>query len=312
MRFKYIIISGVVGIGVIGISIRFAIPGRCSKIALTSTTPGFIKNIDPVCDSIIANFSNNIEAGLGLDVSTNQIFWEQNSEKPCFIASITKLMTALIVMEKIYANEISLKDTITATPEASKVGGSRIHIKKGEKFTLEELLKAMIIYSANDASYLTAQYIAGSEGKFVQMMNEKAQNMGFYHTYFSNATGLPPPRKGGEHNISTCVDIAKLALEVIKYPEIRELAATRVDYLRNGAFKLITRNRLLRRYNLVDGLKTGYYREAGWNIVATSFNGTHKVMVIVLGAKSKKAREFIVKRLIKYITAKSPNTIQHS
>ena len=95
-------------------------------------------------------------------------------------------------------------------------------------------------------------------------------------------------------------------------PEIRELAATRVDYLRNGTFKLITRNRLLRRYNLVDGLKTGYYREAGWNIVATSSNGTHKVMIIVLGAKSKKARDFIVEQLIKYITDKSPNTIQHS
>lgn len=264
-----------------------------------------IKNIDPVCDSVVGNFKQNIEAGLGVDILNNEIFWEHNSEKPCYIASLTKLMVALIVMEKVEKGELKLTDTIAVTDEATKIGGSRVYLKKGEVFTLEELLKAMIIYSANDASYLVAQHIGSSEKEFVKMMNNRAWELGLSHTRFWNVTGLPPKKSasGGEegnHNISTCVELAKIAFEVIKYPKIKEWASTKEDYLRNGEFKLTTKNSVMKYCALVDGLKTGYYPEAGWSIVATSLNGTHKVMVIVLGAKSRKARGYIAQHLIEY------------
>jgi D-alanyl-D-alanine carboxypeptidase (penicillin-binding protein 5/6) len=258
----------------------------------------FTKNLSIKYDSIIGKLEERIAAGVGIDVAKKEIFWEKNPKKLCKIASLTKLMVILIVMEKIKKGEIQLIDTVTVTAEASKIGGSQVYLMEGEKFLLEDLLKAMMITSANDASYLVAQYIGGTEENFVKMMNKKAREMGLKYTYFVNSTGLPPDE--GPHNVSNSLDIAKIAFQVIKYPEVMRWASTKVDSFRDGEFVLYTRNRLLWRYSFVDGLKTGYYREAGWNLVATSLKNEKKVMAIILGSKSRRIRDKIAKLLLTY------------
>lgn len=296
-------LKGVCSISVIvGIGIWVLVLLRSNTQTNEFFLPKLLRNNpSPACDSLIGDLKYDIDAGMGLNILTGEIFWEKNSTNTCRIASLTKLMVVLIAMEKIDAGELKLSELITVTPEATQMWGSQVYLKEGEKFRMDELLKAMMIYSANDASYLVAQYIGGTEEIFVRKMNDKARSMGLKDTYFSNSTGLPPPKnKNWAHNISSCVDLAYIALEVIQYPEVMEWAGTRIDYIRNGEFKLQNWNGLLKECEFVDGLKTGFYSEAGYNIVATSTCGDKKVMAIVLGAKSAKVRNKVAKLIIEY------------
>lgn len=294
-----IVISIIVGIGIwVLVFLRTPTESRTTEFFLPKLLR---KNISSVCDSIIGDLKYDIEAGMGLNLLTGEIFWEKSSSKPCRIASLTKLMVVLLVMEKVDEGNLRLSQLITVTPEATRMGGSQVYLKEGERFRLDELLKSMLICSANDCSYLVAQYLGGTEENFVRMMNAKARSMGLNDTYFFNSTGLPPPKnKNGAHNVSSCIDIANIAMRVIEYPEVIKWASTTEDYIRNGEFKLHTWNRLLKECDFVDGLKTGYYREAGYNIVATSVSGDKKVMAIVLGGRTARVRDRIAKSLIEY------------
>jgi D-alanyl-D-alanine carboxypeptidase (penicillin-binding protein 5/6) len=258
------------------------------------------KNLCPECDAIIGDLKDGIEAGAGVNISTGEIFWEKDAEKPCRIASLTKLMVVLMAMETVERGDIALDDIVTVSGESSKMGGSQVYLKEGEEFPLSELMKAMMIASANDAAYLVAEYVGDTKEEFVKRMNRKASMMGLNRTYFSNPTGLPPS-PGDWENISTCTDIAYLAMRVIEYPEVMDWASTEFDYFRDGEFELRTWNSLLKKYDYIDGLKTGYYRKAGWNIVATSLGEEPRVMAIVLGAKSRRARDGVAKALIEYV-----------
>jgi D-alanyl-D-alanine carboxypeptidase (penicillin-binding protein 5/6) len=207
-------------------------------------------------------------------------------------ASVVKLMLALIVMEKFAKGEIKLTDQITASREASRIGGSQVYLKEGETFSLEELMKATLIASGNDAAYALAEHIAGSKDEFVKLMNEKAKALNMSDSEFHSVHGLPPS-KGQEPDFSSSSDLAILGRELLKYPKLIEWTSIKSEPFRDGKFIMNNHNKLLTRMGGVDGLKTGYYRETGFNIVATAQKNGLRFIVVVLGSPKAKTRDDI-------------------
>ncbi|MFA5031739.1 MAG: serine hydrolase [bacterium] len=259
------------------------------------------KKIDPDCERAVQSMEKSIKAGLAFDITTGEIFWEHNSKKECEIASLTKIMVELLAMEKLEAKAVTLDDMVPVTQEASCIRGTRVCLKKGEMFPLESLLRAALVFSANDASHLAGYYIGGcSQEKFIKMMNKRSRELGMSHTKYWNMTGLPPKKHKYEANISNCMDLATVSLQLLKYPCIREWMCTKSFSFRKDAKMKRSTNTLMRNCDLVDGMKTGFYPNAGWNIVATSLCGERKIMVIILGAKSRKTRDDIARKIIQY------------
>lgn len=206
-------------------------------------------------------------------------------------ASVTKLMLAYVVLDKLNKKEINLADKITVSREASKIGGSQVYLKEGEVFTLEELMKATLVASGNDAAYAIAEYVAGSKDEFIKLMNEKAKALGMNDTEFHSVHGLPPS-KGEKEDLSSCHDLAILARELLKYPKIIEWTSIKTEGFRDGKFIMNNHNKLLTKMpDIVDGLKTGYYRDTGFNIVATGKKGDLRFIVVVLGSPTAKIRD---------------------
>jgi D-alanyl-D-alanine carboxypeptidase len=272
-------------------------PGVVEVPAYTHLT----EKLDPACELAVHSMKKSIKAGLAFDITTGEIFWEYNSTKKCEIASLTKIMVELLAMEKLEAKAVTLDDMVAVTQEASCITGTRVRLKKGEIFPLESLLRAALIFSANDASHLAGYYIGGgSKEKFIKMMNKRSLELGMTHTRYWNMTGLPPKKCKSEANISDCMDLATVSLQLLKYPCIREWMCTKSFSFREGAKAKRATNTLMRNCEIVDGLKTGFYPNAGWNIVATSLCGDRKIMVIILGAKSRKTRDDIARKIIRY------------
>ena len=205
-------------------------------------------------------------------------------------ASVVKLMVALVVIEKVNKGEIKLTDQIAASREASKIGGSQVYLKEGETFSLEELMKATLIASGNDAAYAIAEHVAGSKDEFVKLMNEKAKALNMVDSEFHSVHGLPPS-KGQEPDLSSSSDLAILGRELLKYPKIVEWTSIKSEPFRDGKFIMNNHNKLLIRMGGVDGLKTGYYRETGFNIVATAQKNGMRFIVVVLGSPTAKVRD---------------------
>lgn len=205
-------------------------------------------------------------------------------------ASITKLMVASVVMERLATGSLKLTDKITVTKEASKIGGSQVYLKEGEVFTLEELMKAMMVASANDAAYAISVHVAGSKEEMIRLMNEKAKMLGLADTQFHTVHGLPPG-KGEKEDLTSCHDLAILARELINYPKLMEWTAIQSDTFRGGVFTLSNTNKLLGKFAGTDGLKTGYYRETGFNIVATAKRGEMRFIAIIMGSPTGKIRD---------------------
>ncbi|HPP07373.1 MAG TPA: D-alanyl-D-alanine carboxypeptidase family protein, partial [Syntrophorhabdaceae bacterium] len=227
------------------------------------------------------------------EASTGKMLDGENIHEKRPPASITKLMLAYVVMDKLNKKEISLTDKITVSKEAAKIGGSQVYLKEGEVFTLEELMKATLIASGNDAAYAVAEFVAGSKEEFIKLMNEKAKALGMNDTEFNSVHGLPPS-KGQKEDLSSCYDLAILARELLKYPKIIEWTSLKTEAFRDGKFIMNNHNKLLTKMpDIVDGLKTGYYRETGYNIVATGKKGDLRFIVVVLGSPTAKVRDDI-------------------
>ncbi len=227
------------------------------------------------------------------EASTGKMLDGENIHEKRPPASITKLMLAYVVMDKLNKKEISLTDKITVSKEAAKIGGSQVYLKEGEVFTLEELMKATLIASGNDAAYAVAEFVAGSKEEFIKLMNEKAKALGMNDTEFNSVHGLPPS-KGQKEDLSSCYDLAILARELLKYPKIIEWTSLKTETFRDGKFIMNNHNKLLTKMpDIVDGLKTGYYRETGYNIVATGKKGDLRFIVVVLGSPTAKVRDDI-------------------
>jgi D-alanyl-D-alanine carboxypeptidase (penicillin-binding protein 5/6) len=201
-------------------------------------------------------------------------------------------------MEKLSANEIKLTDTITASRDASKMGGSQVFLKEGESFTLEELMKAMLIASANDAAYAIAEFIAGNKDKCVDLMNEKARALNMNDTEFRSVHGLPPSQSE-EEDFTSPEDLAILARHLLKYRKLLEWTSARSEPFRDSTLIMVNHNKLLGRMSSIDGLKTGFYRKTGYNIVATAKKGDLRLIVVVMGSPTAKVRDEMVEEKVK-------------
>lgn len=233
-----------------------------------------------------------------IERDTGAVLYEKNAHEPLPPASMTKIMTMLLIMEAIDQGKLKIDERVRASEYAASMGGSQIFLEPGEEMTVDDLLKGIAIGSGNDASVALAERIAGSEEAFVHMMNEKARQLGLKHTAFENTTGLP-----AKNHYSTAYDMAVMAKELLKYDLITKYTGTYEDYLRENTdkkFWLVNTNRLVKFYPGVDGLKTGYTSEAKYCLTATAKRGNMRVIAVVFGAPTPKARNAQITKMLDY------------
>lgn len=266
-----------------------------SWVTITEARRAEKKKADPVnkASSEKQDKESSYKAYIVVEAGTGKVLEGENATVKRPPASITKLMVANIVMEKLATGAIKLTDNITVSKEASRIGGSQVYLKEGEVFTLEELMKAMMIHSGNDAAYAISEHIAGSIEEMVRLMNEKAKVLGLVDTEFHSVHGLPPG-KGEKEDLTTCSDLVILARELLKYPKLLEWTSTKTDTFRDGKFVLTNTDKLLTKFPGADGLKTGYYSASGFNIVSTAKRGELRFIVVVMGSPSGKIRDDVV------------------
>lgn len=219
------------------------------------------------------------QAALLMEPLSGEVVLQVNMHEQLPPASLTKVMTMLLIMEALEQEEISLQDPVLVSDHAAEMGGSEIWLEPGEGFSLEELLKAVAISSANDASVALAEHLYGSEALFVQAMNRRVEELQLTDTFFANASGLP---LAGQESHITAYDIAVLSRELLKYPQILQWTSIWLDYLRDGETELNNTNRLVVDFQGADGLKTGWTEEAGHCVVATASRNGIRLLVVIL------------------------------
>ena len=226
-----------------------------------------------------------------VDVATGQVLFEKNADAPGFPASVIKLMDMMVVMDRLASGQLSLSNAVTVTSEASKVGGSQVYLAEKEVFTLEDLMYALMVQSANDSAVAIAQHVAGGTAGFVDMMNKKAVELDMTKTLFHSVHGLPPAA-GLSGDTSTARDLSKLARALIdQHPDILNYTSTRVRPFRDGKFIMRNHNHLLASVSGCDGMKTGYITAGGFSIVVTAQRGGRRVIAVVLGSRDRKVRD---------------------
>jgi D-alanyl-D-alanine carboxypeptidase (penicillin-binding protein 5/6) len=254
-----------------------------------STTRAPLEKIatDPYAGAIV------VEAESGL------VLFDDNADAVIYPASTVKLMDLLIILEKVERGDLRLSDTVTVDGDAARMGGSQVYLDKGEKFTVDDLLYALIVESANDAAMALAVHVAGSKEAFVQLMNERAQKIGMKATRFESPHGLPPG-KGQSPDISTPYDLSLLAREVLRHPESLRYTGCREKIFRPDQRPLVmtNHNHLLGKVEGCDGLKTGYFRAAGYSTVATALRDGGRLVAVVAGCSDAKTRDRTAKRLL--------------
>ncbi len=227
------------------------------------------------------------EAACVIEPTTGAVIFAKNEHEPWPTASLAKMMVMLIVAEKIQNGSLKLTDPITTSRKAAKMGGSQVYLKEGETFPLGDMMKAIVVHSANDATVAVAEYVAGSTDAFVEMMNRKARELGMKDTHYYSVHGLPPG-PGQKADVSSAYDEALLARQLVKYPVILKWSAIKTAPFRNGTFELRNTNHLVFTYNGCDGLKTGYYHQSGFNVVATAYRAGMRLIAVVLGSPLKR------------------------
>ena len=230
-----------------------------------------------------------------MEATTGTILFAQNENEALAPASVTKVMTLLLVMEAIAANRIQLTDVVRISAKAASMGGSQVFMKEGEEFTVEELLKCCVIASANDAALALAEHTYGTEALFVEKMNERARELGLTSTKFENTTGLDDTTVA---HLTSAADIAVMSKELIKYPKILEYSSLWQDSIRDGAFTLTNTNRLVRYYKGCTGLKTGSTDKAGYCISVTAERDGLSLICVVMGASTRDVRNSIATGLL--------------
>ena len=225
-------------------------------------------------------------SGVLMDAESGTVLFEKDSHRQNPPASMTKMMLMLIVAERVRDGSLHWDDPIPTSASASRIGGSQVYLKEGEVFSLADMMQAITIHSANDAAAAVAEAVAGSSEAFVDLMNERAKELGMRDTVYHSVHGLPPGN-GQQPDISSAYDMATLARQLTKFPEIMKWAGTKEAPFRNGAMTLTNTNRLVRETGWVDGLKTGYYREAGFNVTATAKRDGLRLISVIMGAPQK-------------------------
>ena len=231
------------------------------------------------------------------EASTGKVLYATNEFKAASPASVTKVMTLLLVCEALEAGKFKLTDTVRVSANAASMGGSQVFLEEGEKITVEELIKATVIASGNDSSVALAELTAGSESAFVKMMNKRAAQLGLNNTNFENTTGLDDTTT---KHYSCAADIAKMSRELISHEIILKYSSLWQDSIRNGEFTLTNTNRLVRYYEGCNGLKTGSTDKAGFCISVTAKRGNMQLIAVIMGAPTKEERNNAARILLDY------------
>lgn len=246
-------------------------------------------------DTVLAK---GAKSAILIEASTGKIIYENNSHEKLPPASMTKMMSMLLIMENISKGNIKWSDMVTVSENASSMGGSQILLETNEKMSVSDLFKGIAVASGNDAVVAMAEYIAGSEDNFVNMMNKKAKSLGLTDTSFKNPHGLDT-----EGHYTSAYDMAMIAKELSKYEQVFEYTSIYEDYLRKGTDKeiwLVNTNKLVRFLDGVDGLKTGYTKDAGYCLTATAKKDNMRLIAVVMGEETSTKRNADVTELLNY------------
>ena len=240
------------------------------------------------------------KSALLMDVATGSVLYENNAHEKLAPASVTKVMTMLLIMEAIDGGKIGWEDQVVASEAAAAKGGSQIYLKVGETMSVAEMVKSIAVSSANDCACAMAEHIAGSESAFVDMMNRRAAELGMQDTHFVNCTGLDDDPEAKAHKTSAH-DIAIMSRELLKnHPDIKKYTTIWMDTIRNGTFGLSNTNKLVRFYNGATGLKTGYTSQAGYCLSASAERDGMELIAVVMGAETSDKRFETAKSLLNF------------
>ena len=279
----------------------------CIMMAFNYATITVSASVDESYTDNVSDVENNIEnvnsleinakSAILMDVETGLVLYTKNAAEALPPASVTKIMTLLLVAEAIEKDMISLEDKILVSANAASMGGSQIFIKEGEEFTVEELLKSTVIASANDAAVALAETVAGSESAFVERMNQRAKELGMNNTHFENATGLDDTVV---NHVISAYDIALMSRELLKYKVVTDFSNIWQDSIRNGEFILTNTNRLVRYYDGCTGLKTGSTDKAGFCVSATAKRDGMHLIAVVMGAETRDERNNAARAMLDF------------
>ena len=243
-----------------------------------------------------ASFNFQSKSQILMEISTGRVIYENNAEEKAYPASVTKIMTLLLIMEAIDSGKISYDDKVVCSENASKMGGSQIWFQPGEELTIDEALKCICVVSANDVCVAMAEHIGGNEENFVKMMNDKAKELGMSGTNFVNCHGIDDP-----NHYTTAKDIGLMSCELMKnHPDITKYTTIWMDSIRSGTFGLSNTNKLIRYYDGATGLKTGYTSTAMYNLSATAKKNDMDLVAVILTAPSSDIRNEEAKQLLNY------------
>ena len=235
-----------------------------------------------------------------MELSTGQVLAEQNAHAPLAPASVTKVMTMLLIMEALDSGKIGWEDMVTVSEAAAAKGGSQIFLKVGEQMSVSDMLKSVAVSSVNDCACALAEHICGSEEAFVDAMNQRAKELGMENTHFVNCTGLDDGENAKAH-VTSAYDIALMSRQLLYYhPKIKEYTTIWMDTVRNGAFGLSNTNKMVRFYQGCTGLKTGYTSAAGYCLSASAQRDGMELVAVVLGSETSQARFGACKQLLDY------------
>ena len=242
----------------------------------------------------------NAKSALLMDVATGTVLYEKECHERLAPASVTKVMTMLLIMEALDDGRIHLNDQVTASETAAAKGGSQIYLKAGETMPVSDMLKSIAVSSANDCACAMAELIAGSESAFVEQMNQRAAELGMADTHFVNCTGLDDSKEAERHRTSA-YDIALMSRQLLKYhPDIKKYTTIWMDTVRGGTFGLSNTNKLIRFYSGATGLKTGFTSGAGYCLSATAKREGMELIAVVMGCESAQKRTADCKALLDY------------
>lgn len=282
---------------------------RNETIAAPGTREGYLRSDRPnrrTSEVYPKLVGDPYRGAIVVDAHTGKILYENRATTYCYPASITKLMTMLIVLEQVDAGRIHLDDKVKITKEVATIGGSEIYldVRESGTYTVNDLLKALMIHSANDSARALALHVAGTRDAFVDMMNQKARQLGMNSTVYHSEHGLPPGN-GAQPDISTAYDIAILSLAALRHRETLRYTSAKLEWLplspiRKEKFMLANRNVLVGKepYPGCDGLKTGYHSKGGYSLAATSEQGGNRVVSVVLGVADRNSRNATTRRLL--------------
>ncbi len=251
----------------------------------------------PICANAAENKKLNVKSSILMSLDTGDVIKQNNAYEHLSPASVTKLMSILLILEAIDSGKIKLTDEVAATENAVSKGGSQIWLEVGEKMTVNDLFKAVVIASANDACTLLGEYVAGSDSAFVDMMNKRVETLGLKNSHFENCTGLDDEVT---NHYSCAYDLAVIAKEVMKHKLILKYSTVWLDSLRNGKTELNNTNKMINKYNGMTGLKTGTTSNAGFCLCATATRDGISFVSVVLGAQTSDERFALTQELLDY------------